>query len=68
MLCSKCIYYVPLVAKSYDLSKCLKLHLFANIAIKKCNGELFSPKKFIRLNESKRSNTIINEIKNKDNR
>lgn len=68
MLCSKCIYYAPLVARSYDLSKCLKLQLFANIAIKKCNGELFSPKKFIRSNESKRSNTIINEIKNKDNR
>jgi hypothetical protein len=43
------------------------MQLFANVAIKKCNGELFSPKKF-RSNESKQSNTIINEIKNKDNR
>ena len=42
------------------------MQLFANVAIKKCNGELFSPKKFI--NESKRLNTFVNEIKNKDNR
>ena len=62
MLCSKCIYYTPLVGRSYDLSKCLKMQMFANSAIKKCNGELFSPKKFV-LNESKQSNTLINEIK-----
>lgn len=64
MLCTKCIYYAPFVGRSYDLSKCLKMQLFANIAIKKCNGELFSPKKFIR-SESKHSNTIINNKYNK---
>lgn len=62
MLCSKCIYYAPLVGRSYDLSKCIKLQLFANVAIKKCNGELFLPKKF-RLKQLNESNTIINEIK-----
>jgi len=41
------------------------MQLFANVAIKKCNGELFSPKKFIRSNEINRLNTII---KNKDKR
>jgi hypothetical protein len=44
MLCTKCIYYAPLVARSYDLSKCLKLEKRINVAIKTCNGQLFSPK------------------------
>ena len=43
MLCTKCIYYAPLVARSYDLSKCLKLEKRINVAIKTCNGQ-FSPK------------------------
>jgi hypothetical protein len=44
MLCTKCIYYAPLVARSYDLSKCLKLGKHLDTSIKICNGQLFSPK------------------------
>lgn len=56
MICSKCIYYAPLVGRSYDLSKCLKLHMFANVARDKCKGSLFFPKitnnKFIKDNKN----------------
>ena len=44
MLCTKCIYYAPLVARSYNLSKCIKLDKHINVAIKMCNGQLFNPK------------------------
>lgn len=44
MLCTKCIYYAPLVARSYNLSKCLKLDKRIDVSIKTCNGQLFSPK------------------------
>jgi hypothetical protein len=44
MLCTKCIYYAPFVARSYNLSKCLKLDNRINVAIKICNGQLFNPK------------------------
>ena len=47
MLCSKCIYYAPLVGRSYDLSKCLKMQLFANIAIKSAMANCFHLKSLL---------------------
>ena len=41
MTCSKCLYYAPLVGRSYNLSKCLKLDKLINIARDKCKGEFF---------------------------
>jgi hypothetical protein len=41
MICSKCVYYAPLVGRSYNLSKCLKLQQFVNVARDTCKGELF---------------------------
>lgn len=60
MLCTKCIYYAPLVARSYDLSKCLKLDKRIDVAIKTCNGQLFSPKMN---NINKIEKPIINKYK-----
>jgi hypothetical protein len=42
--CVKCLYYAPLVARSYNLSKCLKLDKFVNVARDTCKGELYFPK------------------------
>lgn len=42
--CAKCLYYAPLVARSYNLSKCLKLDKFVNVARYTCKGELYFPK------------------------
>ena len=46
MICSKCKYYAPLIGRSYNLSKCLKLQMFTNLdrstrAIEKCKGDYF---------------------------
>lgn len=57
--CVKCLYYAPLVARSYNLSKCLKLDKFVNVARDTCKGELYFPK-------SNNSN-ISNEIKSFNN-
>ena len=57
MLCTKCIYYAPFVARSYNLSKCLKLDNRINVAIKICNSQLFNPK----MNKIERS--LINKCK-----
>jgi hypothetical protein len=54
MICSKCVYYAP--QRSYNLSKCLKLQQFINVARDTCKGEMFFPK----------SNIKESEIKNKD--
>lgn len=59
MICSKCVYYAP--QRSYNLSKCLKLQKFVNVARDTCKGELFFPKP----NDTYKS---ISEIKNKDKR
>ena len=56
MICSKCVYYAPLVGRSYNLSKCLKLQQFINVARDTCKGEMFFLK----------SNIKEHEIKNKD--
>ena len=61
MLCTKCIYYSPLVARSYDLSKCLKLDKRINVAIKTCDSKLFSPK--MNNIHNKIENSIINKYK-----
>jgi hypothetical protein len=42
--CVKCVYYAPLVGRSYNLSKCLKLDKFVNVARDTCKGELYFPK------------------------
>lgn len=42
--CVKCLYYAPLVARSYNLSKCLKLSKFVNVARDTSKGELYFPK------------------------
>ena len=60
MLCTKCIYYAPLIARSYNLSKCLKLDKRIDVAIKICNRQLFSPKMN---NINKIENSIINKYK-----
>ena len=44
MICSKCVYYAPLVGRSYNLSKCLKLQQFVNVSRDTCKGEMFFPK------------------------
>lgn len=56
MICSKCKYYVPLIGRSYDLSKCLKLQMFTNkgpykSAIEICKVVYFKPNDSIRSNE-----------------
>ena len=56
MICSKCIYYAQ---RSYNLSKCLKLQKFVNVARDTCKGELFFPKPI---------DKFITEINNKDKR
>ena len=61
MICLKCKYYIPLIARSYDLSKCLKLGIFVKPSLTRCNGYLFI--------ESKHNNlSSLVEIKNKDKR
>ncbi len=55
MICSKCVYYAQ---RSYNLSKCLKLQQFINVARDTCKGDMFFPK-------SERSIKSI-EINNKD--
>lgn len=62
MICSKCVYYAPLIGRSYNLSKCLKLQQFVNIARDTCKGDMFFPKP---INDDKYKNTL-SEIKNKD--
>ena len=57
MICSKCVYYSH---KSYNLSKCLKLQQFINVARDTCKGDMFFPK-----SNDKYKNTL-SEIKNKD--
>ena len=37
-----CVYYAP--QRSYNLSKCLKLQQFINVARDTCKGEMFFPK------------------------
>lgn len=54
--CVKCLYYAPLVGRSYNLSKCLKLVKFVNVARDICKGELYFPKS--NLNDSNISNEI----------
>jgi len=61
MICSKCKYYAPLIGRSYDLSKCLKLQMFTNssrckTAIEICKGEYFKQNES---NKSFRSNELI---------
>ena len=64
MICLKCKYYAPLVGRSYNLSKCLKLSMFTNPgrftnsstnpstpAIEKCKGEYFEQNCSIRSKE-----------------
>jgi hypothetical protein len=58
----KCVYYAPLVGRSYNLSKCLKLQQFVNVARDTCKGEMFFPKP---TKETEFKNTL-SEIKNKD--
>lgn len=61
MICSKCKYYAPLIGRSYDLSKCLKLQMFTNpsqftkSAIEICKGEYFKPNNSINSINSIRS-------------
>jgi hypothetical protein len=57
MICSKCVYYAH---QSYNLSKCLKLQQFINVARDTCKGDMFFPKPI-----DKYKNTL-SEIKNKD--
>ena len=45
MTCLKCLYYAPLTGRSYNLSKCLKLDKFINVARDTCKGDLYFPKK-----------------------
>ena len=61
MICSKCIYYAH---QSYNLSKCLKLQKFVNVARDTCKGDMFFPKP---INDDKYKNTL-SEINNKDKR
>jgi hypothetical protein len=61
MICSKCVYYAPLVGRSYNLSKCLKLQQFINVARDTCKGEMFFPKP---INDKYKN--ISSEINNKD--
>lgn len=42
--CIKCLYYAPLTGRSYNLSKCLKLDKFINVARDTCKGDLYFPK------------------------
>jgi hypothetical protein len=42
--CVNCLYYAPLVGRSYNLSKCLKLEKIINVARDECKGELYFPK------------------------
>lgn len=58
MICSKCVYYAH---QSYNLSKCLKLQQFINVARDTCKGDMFSPKPI----NDKYKNTL-SEINNKD--
>jgi hypothetical protein len=44
MICSNCKYYIPLVARSYDLSKCLKFETRIKVALDKCKGNYFESK------------------------
>jgi hypothetical protein len=64
MICSKCVYYAPLVGRSYNLSKCLKLQQFVNVARDTCKGDMFFPKTI----DDKYKNMSLSEIKNKDKR
>lgn len=65
MICSKCVYYAPLIGRSYNLSKCLKLQQFVNVARDTCKGDMFFPKS---INDDKYKNMSLSEIKNKDKR
>ena len=56
MICSKCLYYAPLVGRSYNLSKCLKLQQFVNVARDTCKGDMFFPKKDIQINKESKIN------------
>lgn len=56
MICSKCVYYAQ---RRYNLSKCLKLQQFINVARDTCKGDMFFPKSIDKYN-------ILSEIKNKD--
>ena len=49
MICSKCVYYAP--QRSYNLSKCLKLQQFVNVARDTCKGDMFFPKSDIQINK-----------------
>lgn len=60
MICTKCIYYAPLIARSNNLSKCLRLDKRVDVAIKTCNRQLFTPKMN---NINKIENSIINKYK-----
>lgn len=66
--CVKCLYYAPLVARSYNLSKCLKLDKFVNVARDTCKGELYFPKSnnlnnLNISNEIKTFNNSLNDLK-----
>lgn len=57
MICSKCVYYAQ---RSYNLSKCLKLQQFINVARDTCKGDMFFPK------STNTYKNTLSEIKNKD--